>query len=105
MITAHVKDRLRARIESPALATEVMRRAIKATASYPKGSAAVRLWRDTARHYAGDGSNGECIVLIIRDGVGVTVMFRRDSQPMTRDALRVDATACYRGTCDHSHGR
>jgi len=35
-------------------------------------------------------SNGQNIVAIVRKGVIRTVMLRRDNQPATRDALRVD---------------
>lgn len=35
-------------------------------------------------------SNGENVVAIVRNGVVKTVMLRRDNQPRTRTALRVD---------------
>jgi len=35
-------------------------------------------------------SNGQNIVAVVRKGVIRTVMLRRDNQPATRDALRVD---------------
>lgn len=36
------------------------------------------------------GSNGQNVVAIVRNGVLKTVMLRRDNQPRTRVALRVD---------------
>ena len=36
------------------------------------------------------GSNGQNVVAIVRNGVLRTVMLRRDNQPPTRTALRVD---------------
>lgn len=40
---------------------------------------------------AGDrkNSNGELVYLIVRGGVPVTVMYRRESQPKTAEAIRV----------------
>lgn len=40
-----------------------------------------------------DTSNGDTLVAIIRDGVVVTLMFRRSTQPFTAAALRVDRCA------------
>jgi len=37
-----------------------------------------------------DGSNGDLVILIVRHGWPVTVMFRRSNQPLTCDALRVN---------------
>ncbi len=35
-------------------------------------------------------SNGELVILIVRDSRPVTVMFRRDNQPFTAQALKVN---------------
>lgn len=35
-------------------------------------------------------SNGELVVLIVRHGEAKTIMFRRENQPFTCEALRVD---------------
>lgn len=62
-------------------------------AVHPKGSYAVRCMRLAARRGQAwsDTSNGDSIVAIIRNGILETVMLRRDSQPWTRAALRVDS--------------
>lgn len=36
-----------------------------------------------------EDSNGDLVVLIVRDGTPITVMYRRSDQPFTPDALRV----------------
>ena len=38
----------------------------------------------------GEQSNGDTVVVIVRDGSVHTVMLRRHTQPFTREALRVD---------------
>ena len=37
------------------------------------------------------GSNGDNVILIVRDRRPVTIMFRRSNQPMTPQALRVES--------------
>lgn len=37
-----------------------------------------------------DGSNGDLVILIVRECRPVTIMFRRSNQPLTPCALRVD---------------
>lgn len=44
-----------------------------------------------------DTSNGGQVVAIIRDKKLVTMMFRRDTQPATAEALRVDGVLYDRG--------
>lgn len=53
---------------------------------------AVYCARLTAHRDSNDSSksNGENVVAIVRGGVVKTVMLRRDNQPRTRAALRVD---------------
>lgn len=44
-------------------------------------------------HYVRDGyigSNGDLVILIVRDSRPVTIMFRRSNQPLTAQALKVD---------------
>jgi len=36
-------------------------------------------------------SNGDCVILIVRDRLPITIMFRRQNQPFTSRALAVDA--------------
>lgn len=36
------------------------------------------------------GSNGDLVILIVRNYRPVTIMFRRSNQPLTPDALRVN---------------
>ena len=37
------------------------------------------------------GSNGDIIILIVRHQYPITIMFRRSNQPLTAQALKVDA--------------
>jgi hypothetical protein len=87
--TAHALQRIGERLTAPervALAARIR----EAVTSHPSGSHAVLVARlGEAR---GDywGSNGGLVWAIVRDGVCVTVMLRRDSQPSTPAALQVD---------------
>ena len=64
----------------------------KCIARQNKGSVAVYLAHtdDFMGNYYDNYSNGRNIVAIIRNGHFVTAMFRRDEQPATAEALRVD---------------
>ena len=54
------------------------------------GSMAVYATRLQASRAVECGSNGQNVVAIVRNGVLKTVMLRRDNQPRTNSALRVD---------------
>ena len=54
------------------------------------GSMAVYATRLPTSRAVECGSNGQTVVAIVRNGVLKTVMLRRDNQPRTRSALRVD---------------
>lgn len=40
-------------------------------------------------HYLREESNGDLVILVVRDKTPITVMFRRSDQPFTPQALRV----------------
>lgn len=56
----------------------------------PTGSLALEVHRMTMCHGERDASNGDSVVVIVRDGEVVTAMLRRSWQPFTPAALRVD---------------
>jgi hypothetical protein len=57
----------------------------------PAGSCALEVCRMTMWHGDRVGSNGDSVVVIIREGEVVTAMLRRSwNQPFTTGALRVD---------------
>lgn len=41
-------------------------------------------------HHSRQESNGECVVLIVRNSEPKTIMYRRSNQPFTAEALRVE---------------
>lgn len=94
----HIMDRISERITDDATRAHIMSACDTKAARVPKhGSYAVLVGRVA---YQGtmtilpDGtgpSNGNLAVLIVRDGHMVTFMWRRDNQPWTPAALRVDA--------------
>lgn len=48
-------------------------------------------YTDTGTDYhSRQESNGELVVMIVRNGEPKTVMFRRENQPFTAEALRVE---------------
>lgn len=44
---------------------------------------------DGTDYYSRNESNGECVVLIVRNYEPKTIMYRRSNQPFTPEALRV----------------
>lgn len=98
MNTQHASERIAERLDSGASFT--LARAIEAlarTACRPERSYAVLVYRDNASHGTftidpdGTGpSNGTDLWAIIRNQTVVTVMWRREAQPATPDAFRVD---------------
>jgi len=95
----HASDRINNRLVlngiAPSDALDIAR-ALDAFASKcgPWESVAVRV-RSLAAfvgHAWSDDSNGDTIVAIVRGRQVQTVMFRRRSQPFTRDALNVERT-------------
>jgi len=44
---------------------------------------------DTGAYRSREESNGDMVVLIVRDGKPITIMYRRSNQPFTPDALNV----------------
>lgn len=60
----------------------------------PIGTAALEVCQMTMAHGAAGSSNGDSVVVIVRDGAAVTAMLRRSwNQPFTPEALRVDSVA------------
>lgn len=97
MNSQHVLERIRERIDDDNLARVIFERALSSAARLQSGSHAVYVHR--SRSFIGDNlsdyhdrtvSNGTLGVAIVRDGNIVTFMWRRDNQPATPDALRVD---------------
>jgi hypothetical protein len=91
----HYMERINER--TPDLAPIIERRIVKAATSLPTGNHAVYIYRlpefrgsTDANYYARTVSNGNLVVAIIRDGIVSTVMLRRENQPMTADAMRVN---------------
>jgi len=56
----------------------------------PSEDLAIYAARLSASRAAECGSNGQNVVVMVRSGKVATVMLRRDNQPATRSALRVD---------------
>ena len=55
-----------------------------------KSDTAILLQRSENSRFSKDESNGEMVILIVRNQIAVTVMFRRGNQEFSRTALRVD---------------
>jgi len=104
MIGHHVQTRLdgrvsgedRARVEASIEAT------LNACHGQGVSEAAVRVWRSVGKVHTQDGSNGQCAVLIVRDGQAVTLFWRRVSQAHTPEAHRVERVLCVKGTCSRA---
>src|SRR5690348_13374412 len=109
MITQHVRNRIAQRVSDPteqAMIASACESATDAAARLNATDAAVRVWRAASKVEASDGSNGDTAVLIVRTGPtlidegdcyrltertqGVTLMWRRATQPHTTHALRVN---------------
>lgn len=86
----HATERLQDRLTSGER-SEVMD-AVKAAVQMNgrSGSMAVYATRLQTSRAVECGSNGQNVVAIVRNGVLKTVMLRRDNQPRTGVALRVD---------------
>jgi len=64
----------------------------------PASSTALEVCRLQFAYGAADASNGDAVVVIIREGVAVTAMLRRSyNQPFTPASLRVDAVQSWEG--------
>lgn len=63
---------------------------VEAEAHRISGDTAILVGCLPAPKNAADGSNGDQVWAIVRDGYIVTVMFRRSNQPATPERLRVD---------------
>lgn len=97
MNTQHASERIAERLEPGASWT--IARAIEqlAATTDPRRSYAVMVYRDTQPHGTfridADGtgpSNGTDLWAVIRNRTIVTVMWRREAQPATPEAFRVD---------------
>jgi|11_taG_2_1085331.scaffolds.fasta_scaffold00053_59 hypothetical protein len=88
----HARDRMMSRL------TESERSEVKATVAAVREAGLITPTEDLAiyaarlsRSRAAEcGSNGQNVVVMVRRGKVATVMLRRDNQPPTRSALRVD---------------
>jgi hypothetical protein len=98
MTTQHMLDRIRERITDDAMATDVLRLAIAKCHKYGgNDSVAIIVGRvpNNVGHLTinpdGTGeSNGNTFVIVVRQHNIVTSFWRRDTQPWTTDALRVN---------------
>lgn len=92
MISRHVSDRINERVNDAGERATIEARcaAVAALHTGDTRSTAIRVWRTAVKRNSVDGSNGDTAILIVRGGVGVTLMWRRVTQPFTPDALRVD---------------
>ena len=100
----HAAERLVARL-SPEERVAIATAADRVAARVPSGSAAIRLCRlgaERAVDPAGMLARGDSavvvvarqdVVAIVRDGRVATIMLRRERQPFTAEALRVDRVA------------
>lgn len=62
----------------------------------PATSAALEVCRMTMSRGAASSSNGDSVIVIVRNGAAVTAMLRRSwNQPFTLAALRVEAVAAW----------
>lgn len=88
----HTRQRLQERLTADE--RQAVGQAVRdAVATYgTRGRMAVYAHRLTAHRVAecDSGSNGQNVVAIVENGRVKTVMLRRDNQPPTRTALRVD---------------
>jgi len=57
----------------------------------PSGSLALEVCRMTIARGHPEASNGDSVVVVVRDGMAITAMLRRSwNQPFTPEKLRVD---------------
>jgi hypothetical protein len=91
LLTGHAWERVAQRLEPHERGGVVL-----AVSGYlkanPRGSHAVRVWvlKGQRNEPWSDLSNGDEVWAIIRDGVVVTTMLRRSTQPKTCASLRVE---------------
>lgn len=93
----HMRERIAQRVSDTETQAYIERLAIEKAHKYSTGSAAILVGRVPEAQgtltYEADGtgiSNGTMAVIIVRDGRIVTFMWRREAQPWTCEALRVD---------------
>jgi hypothetical protein len=98
----HTRDRLALRVPPSMRGTFASRidTTVKALTQQGVTDAAVRIWREASKVSTTDGSNGDTAVLIVRHGDAATIMWRRSSQPHTRQAYKVARVLCLKGTCN-----
>ena len=98
VITNHATERAMERIAEAGLSgRKVLAAAADIAPKMPCRSAAVlmttlpaHVGSTDADYYARSSSNGNQVWCVIRDGRVVTLMLRRDNQPSTPDAMRVE---------------
>src|SRR5688572_4929480 len=99
----HIEKRIAERVSNPDMRDLIYKRCeqVKKGVS-PRKSFAVRVVRLAQQQgqmtFEADGSgvsNGETGVVVVRNGNLHTFMWRRNVQPHTAEALRVDAVTCF----------
>ena len=103
----HTRARLAERLNATdaAEAEAIIAGTLSALARQGVRDAAVRIMRAAGKVRTTDGSNGETLVLLVRNGQDATVMWRRLSQAHTREAYGVARVLCRKGTCEASEHR
>jgi hypothetical protein len=102
--SVHILVRLAERVPSEADRSMILDACMQAARHYATGSHAVRMVKLASSQgtldFRQDGtgtSNGNCGVLLIREGTPVTFLWRREAQPHTPSAYRVDKVHYNRG--------
>lgn len=103
MNTIHLRERIAERVTDANVSRIIMERIAYAERALSRhGAVAVYIYDDV--HHHGDDSipyrsriesNGTHFVIIIRNGIVTTGMWRRTNQPRTPDALKVDRVVRY----------
>lgn len=108
MNTQHMLERIALRVQDPTERDNLVSFIGRVVSSLGSESCAVRVIRLPESRgsltYTEDGtgdSNGNCGVVVVRDGRVVTFMWRRDHQPHTAEQYRVERVRCLVGTCSH----
>lgn len=92
-VSGHILSRLLDRLPEDE-AYRIYRKALATAARITDTSAAVRIarLRGFGNRVANDDSNGDTIVIIVRQRTLVTLMYRRSTQDFDATSMRVDAT-------------
>ena len=96
MLSHHARARIAERVSDPSIVSAIAARLDRFASRNPTGSIAYRVGRVDGAMVGrawSDESNGNTLWAIVRNGTVETCMWRRDTQPATRAAFRVDNIA------------